>query len=126
MASSGVNPSAPPAGNDATAGANDNIMTAVYENPFRLPSDDMVFRMRDEQQKQAAAERKRQENVPVHEKTTSSMKQQAIRRIRNDDIIPGADAALRKKVSETTPSLRRAQLKLTYSHIPRRRTQGEG
>ena len=39
-----------------------NIMTTEFENPFRLPSDEQVFLMRDEQRKQAKEERERTKN----------------------------------------------------------------
>ena len=52
-----------------------NIMTTKFENPFRLPSDERVFLMRDEQRRKAREERERLKNMPVWEKTTSSMKQ---------------------------------------------------
>ena len=42
-----------------------NIMTTEFENPFRLPSDEQVFLMRDEQRKQAKEERERTKNLPV-------------------------------------------------------------
>mgnify|MGYP007000072738 CR=1 len=47
-----------------------NIMTTEFENPFRLPSDEQVFLMRDEQRKQAKEERERTKNLPVWAKTT--------------------------------------------------------
>ena len=42
-----------------------NIMNTEFENPFRLPSDEQVFLMRDEQRKQAKEERERLKNLPV-------------------------------------------------------------
>ncbi len=74
-----------------------NIMTTEFENPFRLPSDEQVFLMRDEQRKQAKEERERTKNLPVWAKTTSTMKQQQIRRIKDDDILPGAGAVMNKQ-----------------------------
>ena len=71
-------------------------MTEEHENPFRLPPDEMVFLKREEQQKAAAAERDAQKALPVWKKTTNSQRQQAIRRIKDDDIIPGAGAVRSK------------------------------
>ena len=78
-----------------------NIMNTEFENPFRLPSDEQVFLMRDEQRKQAKEERERLKNLPVWAKTTSTMKQQQIRRIRDDDILPGASAVMNKQSRHT-------------------------
>ena len=78
-----------------------NIMKTKFENPFRLPSDEQVFLMRDEQRKKAREERERLKNMPVWEKTTSSMKQQQIRRVKDDDIIPGAGAVMNKQSRHT-------------------------
>ena len=76
-------------------------MNTEFENPFRLPSDEQVFLMRDEQRKQAKEERERLKNLPVWAKTTSTMKQQQIRRIRDDDILPGASAVMNKQSRHT-------------------------
>jgi len=81
-----------------------NIMTAEFENPFRLPPDEMVFLKREEQQAAAQAERDEQKSLPVWAKTTNSQRQQAIRRINDDDIIPGA-GAVRDKRSKRTKGL---------------------
>jgi hypothetical protein len=81
-----------------------NIMNAEFENPFRLPPDEMVFLKREEQQAAAQAERDEQKSLPVWKKTTNSQRQQAIRRINDDDIIPGA-GAVRDKRSKRTKGL---------------------
>ena len=84
--------------------ASTNIMTAEFENPFRLPPDEMVFLKREEQQAAAAADRNAQKALPVWQKTTNSQRQQAIRRINDDDILPGA-AAVRDKRTKRTKGL---------------------
>ena len=76
-------------------------MTAEFENPFRLPPDEMVFLKREEQQAAAAADRNAQKALPVWQKTTNSQRQQAIRRINDDDILPGAAAVRDKRTKRT-------------------------
>ena len=81
-----------------------NIMTEEYENPFRLPPDEMVFLKREEQQREQVRERDAQKALPVWKKTTNSQRQSAIRRIKDDDIIPGA-GAVRAKAKRTKSGL---------------------
>ena len=76
-------------------------MDMEFENPFRLPPDEMVFLKREEQQAAAVAERNAQKALPVWAKTTNSQRQQAIRRIDDDDIIPGAGAVRDKRTKRT-------------------------
>jgi hypothetical protein len=59
-------------------------------NPFRMPTDEEVFVLRDEEKRQKAAERERLNSQKVHEKTTWSARvgasySQAAREFDNDD-----------------------------------------
>jgi hypothetical protein len=50
-------------------------------NPFTLPSDEEVFRMRDDIKKKKEEERERNAKLKIHEKITNSSKRGNIRRL---------------------------------------------
>jgi hypothetical protein len=45
---------------------------ADYRNPFTLPTDEEIFRMRDEEHVRKQAERERLDRLQVHQKSTAS------------------------------------------------------
>ncbi|OQR81548.1 hypothetical protein THRCLA_11630, partial [Thraustotheca clavata] len=54
-------------------------------NPFTLPSDEEVFRMRDDAKRQKDEERERNSKLKIHEKITNSSKRGNIRRFKFDE-----------------------------------------
>ena len=70
-------------------------------NPFALPSDEEVFRMRDEERHRKQAERERLAKLQVWEKTTASSTMGATKRLKD----PSADAALVGKQPKSTRGL---------------------
>jgi len=56
-----------------------------YRNPFTLPTDEEIFRMRDEEQARKQAERVRLDGLSVHQKSTASSRMGGTRRFKDDD-----------------------------------------
>ncbi|KDO16974.1 hypothetical protein SPRG_17554 [Saprolegnia parasitica CBS 223.65] len=54
---------------------------ASSANPFTLPSDEEVFRMRDDVKRRKDEDRERNARLKIHEKLTNSSKRGNIRRI---------------------------------------------
>eukprot|EP00928_Gymnodinium_smaydae_P062620 TRINITY_DN46438_c0_g1_i1.p1 TRINITY_DN46438_c0_g1~~TRINITY_DN46438_c0_g1_i1.p1 ORF type:complete len:561 (+),score=222.98 TRINITY_DN46438_c0_g1_i1:104-1786(+) len=78
------------------------------ENPFRLPPDDQIFSIREQERQKRAEERERVKTLRVWEKTTAS---QSVRRTRRpddgtDDVQPG-DATMKNNRSARTESVGR-------------------
>jgi len=59
----------------------------VEVNPFTLPSDEEVFRMRDELKKKKEFEREQNAKLKIHEKITNSSKRGNIRRFNVEDLV---------------------------------------
>ena len=70
------------------------------DNPFRLPSDEQVFLMRDEERQQKLEERETQRSLKVWEKTTSSSRMMTTTRV-NDADIPLPPSQLTKQAKNT-------------------------
>jgi len=58
---------------------------ADYRNPFTLPTDEEIFRMRDEEHVRKQAERERLDRLQVHQKSTASSRMGGTRRFKDDD-----------------------------------------
>jgi len=56
-----------------------------YRNPFTLPTDEEIFRMRDEEHLRKQAERERLDALKVHQKSTASSRMGGTRRFKDDD-----------------------------------------
>ena len=56
-----------------------------YRNPFTLPTDEEIFRMRDEEQARKQAERVRLDGLSVHQKSTASSRMGGTHRFKDDD-----------------------------------------
>ncbi|KDO29383.1 hypothetical protein SPRG_05920 [Saprolegnia parasitica CBS 223.65] len=61
---------------------------ASSANPFTLPSDEEVFRMRDDVKRRKDEDRERNARLKIHEKLTNSSKRGNIRRFKFDDSAP--------------------------------------
>ncbi|KAG6623274.1 flagellar associated protein [Phytophthora cinnamomi] len=60
-------------------------------NPFTLPSDEEVFRMRETEKQRKEEEKNRNSKLKIYDKTTASSKIGNIRRFRSDDTPTGLD-----------------------------------
>ncbi|EQC37291.1 hypothetical protein SDRG_05515 [Saprolegnia diclina VS20] len=65
-----------------------NNDSASSANPFTLPSDEEVFRMRDDIKRRKDEDRERNARLKIHEKLTNSSKRGNIRRFKFDDSAP--------------------------------------
>eukprot|EP00913_Durusdinium_trenchii_P001338 g1236.t1 len=63
------------------------------DNPFKLPSDDQIFAMREEERQRRAEERERVKHQHVWEKVTAASRHSRTRRIDDIDDTCGASAA---------------------------------
>ncbi|ETK82906.1 hypothetical protein L917_11576, partial [Phytophthora nicotianae] len=57
----------------------------VESNPFTLPSDEEVFRMRETEKQRKEEEKSKNSRLKIYDKTTASSKIGNIRRFRSDD-----------------------------------------
>ncbi|KAG2765516.1 hypothetical protein JG687_00004053 [Phytophthora cactorum] len=60
-------------------------------NPFTLPSDEEVFRMRETEKQRKEEEKSKNSRLKIYDKTTASSKIGNIRRFRSDDAPTGVD-----------------------------------
>lgn len=74
-------------------------MSDEDENPFRLPPDDQIFLIREQERQKRAKERARVKQLRVWEKTTASSRVHRNRRVDDgaDDVQLGAEAARQLK-----------------------------
>ncbi|KAE8900967.1 Cilia- and flagella-associated protein [Phytophthora fragariae] len=63
----------------------------VESNPFTLPSDEEVFRMRETEKQRKEEEKSKNSRLKIYDKTTASSKIGNIRRFRSDDAPTGLD-----------------------------------
>eukprot|EP00434_Breviolum_minutum_P005423 symbB.v1.2.004780.t2/scaffold274.1/size244435/21 len=61
------------------------ILVLQEDNPFKLPSDDKIFAMREEERQRRAEERERVKHLHVWEKVTAASGHSRTRRIDDDD-----------------------------------------
>lgn len=88
-------------GTHQSANLNSTMMPGgeVEENPFRLPPDDQIYEMRDQERQKREEERRRVKTLRVWEKTTASSRVQKNRRSTDvaDDVQPAADATTQSR-----------------------------
>ena len=74
-------------------------MDEVERNPFTLPSDEEVFKLRDEDRKRRAEERERQHGLKVWQKTTTGQMTGGAQRLK--ELMKGTDVETTVVLSPT-------------------------
>jgi hypothetical protein len=72
------------------------LAATMETNPFSLPTDEEVFRMRESERQRKDDERRRNASLKIYDKTTTSSTIGNIRRLRSEDPVRRRPVSLRR------------------------------